>query len=351
MIIFKILKIKALQSTIVNAKWNRLLMGSLWIGLGILLANLIYSLGIELITVPSASMEKSIPAGKYVWINKLIPGSRMFPNSANSFFRLPGLRKIKRNDVVVFNFPDADTILANQRNESYHYLKRQYPDFDRLLKSGKWGEVEHLKVKQRPRMIKRVVAIPQDTIQISNGDIFVNGSLHKEGKAVIRLYRWIGNDSNLGKTLAKMDKKPFQKDNALFFELTDEQLKQVNELANNFQRELLEMNFPDLNVFPFIPATGWNADFMGPIYLPKKGDNIKLNNQNIYLYRRMISVFEGNNLEIGSNNQIKINGQIATQYTFKLNYYWVMGDNRPHSFDSRYWGPVPDNHIVGVVRK
>ena len=344
------MKTSNLYSALLSIKLKSLLKSLIWLGLGLILAHLIYNLGFELITVPSASMEKSIPAGQYVWINKLIPGSRLFPNSENKSLRFPGLRKIRHNDVVVFNFPDADTILADQLNQSYHYLKRQYPDFDRLLKSGKWGEIKSLNISERPKMIKRAVALPGDTVQIFNGNILVNETQIEESDLIVRMYKWTGDEDNLEKLLKQLALNPFQKDDAYYFELTDKEIKAARILGNLFKRELLEMNFPDLNIYPFKPSTGWNADFMGPIYLPKKGDKVKLSNQNIYLYQRMISVFEGNKLEI-SNNQFKINGQIATEYTFKLSYYWMMGDNRPHSFDSRYWGPVPDNHIVGVVRK
>ncbi len=328
--------------------WKGLLKGLIWIGLGLLLADLVYSFGVELITVPSASMEKSIPTGRYVWVKKMIPGVRLFPNNVNLYSRMPGWRKIKRNDVVVFNFPDADTILVNRSDESYHYLKRQYPDFKRLLKSGAWGSVKHLKVHKRPRMIKRVVGLPGDTLQISAGAIFINGNSINEGESIIRLFKWTADPETLEKLIETSDLNPFKKDDFFFLELSDDQYRTEKKLEEYCKRELLEMNLPDPNIYPFISSTGWNADYMGPVYLPKKGEKLSLTTQNIHLYSRMISVFEENQLEI-KNNQILINNIPVVDYTFKLNYYWVMGDNRPHSFDSRYWGPVPENHILGVV--
>ena len=141
---------------------------------------------------------------------------------------------------------------------------------------------------------------------------------------------------------------PFKRDEGLFLELSQSQIVTRDDLKNNIRLESLELNFPDPNIYPYVTSTGWNADYMGPVYLPKKGETVSLTPENLPLYKRMIAVFEENNLSV-KDDQILINGQPATSYTFQLNYYWVMGDNRPHSFDSRYWGPVPENHILGVV--
>lgn len=331
-------------------KVKRTLRTLIWIGLGILLADLTYRFGFELITVPSASMERSIPAGHYVWVNKTIPGPRIFPNHPDWHFRLPGWRKIRHNDVIVFNFPEADTILADRPGESYYFLKRQYPDFDKLIRSGSWGTPHYLEVKDRPRMIKRVVALPGDTLRIAAGEIYINGRRSPNQDFIIRLYRWTGQPTLLDKIRTDNPINPFTRDGALFLELSATQIEADENLKNNIRLESLELNFPDPNIYPFIPPSGWNADYMGPVYLPKKGDSLTLTLENLPLYKRMITVFEGNQVTT-TDGRIQINGRPVSSYTFRLNYYWVMGDNRPHSFDSRYWGPVPENHILGVVKQ
>lgn len=329
-------------------KIKRTLRTLIWIALGVLFADFIYRFGFELITVPSASMERSIPAGKYVWVNKTIPGPRVFPNKPGWHFRLPGWRNIRHNDVIVFNFPEADTILIDRPGESYYYLKRHYPDFEKLVRSGSWGTPQYLEVKDRPRMIKRVVALPGDTLQIVAGEVYINGQLCQKQDFIIRLYQWTGNPSLLEKLMENSEINPFKRDEGLFLELSESQINANDELKNNLRIESLELNFPDPNIYPFVPSYGWNADYMGPVYLPEKGETIPLTPDNLPLYKRMITVFEENNLSV-KDDQILINGEPALSYTFKQNYYWVMGDNRPHSFDSRYWGPVPENHILGVV--
>ena len=273
----------------------------LWVGLGLLLSDLIYRHGIELLKVPTSSMEPTIHTGEFVLVNKFIPGPRYLVNDPDRYNRLFQTHPLQYNDIIVFNFPEADTIVPHKPGESYYLLRRQHPGLDTLLTSEHWGELQALEVNQRPRMIKRIAALPGDTLQIIRGQLHLNGHL------------------------------------------------QISPKQANDTLQPLAPGIPDPYVFPSSNNHRWNADNLGPFYLPRKGDAIALTPDTYPLYSRIIRVFEGVNLE-QRGSFFYLNNRPIKRYTFKMNYYWVHGDNRPRSFDSRYWGPVPENHIVGVVK-
>lgn len=272
-----------------------------WLAIGFGISELIYHYGLELLKVPTSSMSPGIEAGDYVLVNKFIPGPRYKANDPNRYGRFALSRSLNYGDIVVFNFPEADTIVPNKPGESYYLLRRRDAGIDTLLTEEYWGELEALKVTQRPRMIKRVAALPGDNIQIIRGVLNVNG--------VEKDFRISSGDSVI----------------------------------------ILPPGVYDPYVFPGNYRHGWNVDNLGPFYLPRKGDVLVLDPKTFPLYERILKVFEASAIE-QRGNRFYLDGKPVQQYVFKMNYYWVHGDNRNRSFDSRYWGPVPENHIVGVVK-
>ncbi|GAO28926.1 signal peptidase I [Geofilum rubicundum] len=323
---------------------------ALWLLLGVLISDLVYRYGFELLKVPTSSMENTIEPGQYVLVNKLIPGPRFYANDPDKYNRPYRYKDLKYGDIIVFNFPDADTIIANKPGESYYLLRRQHPNLDSLLITEGWGDLQSTEVTQRPRMVKRITALPGDTVQIERGTLMINGQGKSEEHACLT-YLWTGQDQDLPRALARLNNEvePLIEGNKTYLRLNNQDLERLGDLSTHLKREILSPGIPDAYIFPFMRSWLWNADNLGPIYLPRQGETIELTPQNLPIYRRMIEVFEQTPLEVKGNyifaNQIPI-----SKYTFKLSYYWVHGDNRPRSFDSRYWGPVPENHIVGVVK-
>ncbi|TZF81297.1 signal peptidase I [Pedobacter sp. BS3] len=309
----------------------------------VIAATLIRGLFIEAYTIPTGSMEKSLLVGDFLFVSKLNYGARTpmtpiaFPFAHHTmpiigtkaywdgielkYHRLPGLQKIKRQDVVVFNYPmEADPPLSRP-------------------------------VDKRENYIKRCQGIPGDTLKIINTQVYVNGKPAETPHFGQTSYyvKSDGSDFN-PETLQDMDidVQRATADDYIFY-MTGDQAEEIRKWANvrSVQPVIRPAGDYEPQVFPHNPRYKWNEDNYGPIIIPKKGWTVTLDSTTIPFYKRAIEVYEGNQVAQPDSNSLVINGKPATSYTFKMDYYWMMGDNRHNSLDSRFWGFVPEDHIVG----
>lgn len=345
----------------------------------IVAATIIRTFVFEAYTIPTPSMEKTLLVNDFLFVSKFSYGPRI-PNtpiampfvhhtmpvtntkSYVEWIKIPYTRwfanPVKRNDVVVFNFPVNDTLINDEEN--FGSKKTYYQEVREIGRDQTWEQYGDLirtrPVDKRENFIKRCVAVGGDVLQVINGKVFINGQPQVVFPGSERLYKieTPAADSYLDKERLKdfgidintQDGEFIQvKSNAYLVNITNEQRATLKlppgDTITDFIME------PDNQLFPYYNAASkWSADNYGPISIPKKGSSIELNADNLIRYQRCIEVYEGNKFE-NRNGQIFINGVQANTYTFKMNYYWMMGDNRHNSLDSRYWGFVPEDHVVG----
>jgi len=341
----------------------------------IIVATLVHTYIIQPYTIPSSSLEKTLYTGDFLFVSKINFGARtpmttvalpmvhdsipltgkksyLFNDDITKketsllnkfqlpYFRFPALEKIKRNEIVVFNQP-ADTL---RDMDNFNPDRNYYKPIDK-----------------KTNLVKRCVGMPSDSLEIRDGNIYINGKIDKLPESAKAQYNFlvdtkgqpISQDALVHRYGAREGMKYENGDFALkntgqyFLTLTD---KEAAAIANNPVVKGVKKNLApkgeDGGVFPHIRSLGWNIDNFGPIYIPQKGKTIQLNLKTLPFYKRIIQEYEKNTLKV-NGNEIVINGKVSKTYTFKQDYYWMMGDNRQNSLDARFWGYVPFDHVVG----
>ena len=327
----------------------------------IVVATFVHTYFVQPYVIPTSSLEKSLLVGDFLFVSKFNYGARVpmttfaapmvhdtlpvikvksyttFPQLP--YFRLPGFQKIERNDIVVFNWP-TDTL--------YHMYKPADRRYDKPI-------------DKKTNYVKRCVGIAGDSLQIRDGIIFINGKesiLPDRAKPQYSYKVAIDGKTNINfeYVINELDitdgaYRPYQ-DTLIFNALTFNSAERLKSMPGITKVERIIHNTVEDGIFPDFKDGNdpidnkWNNDNFGPIYIPEAGKTVAINRKTLPFYKKIINEYEGNTLEV-NGDEIRINGQVATSYTFKQDYYWMMGDNRHNSLDARYFGYTPADHIVG----
>jgi len=343
---------------------------AIFIALAITLA--IRTLIVEAYKIPTPSMEGTLLAGDFLLVSKVSYGPKLpntplsipffpnlLPNGKKSYSpliklpykRLKGISKVQRNDIIVFNFPEGDTVIDKYPGQNYYSLVRQ---FGKDYLHTRFSFITH-PVDKRDNYIKRCIGIPGDSIRIIASEVFVNSV--KLAELPGQKFKYYIKTKNLPLSRDRMLELGLS-ENDLNYNISNslyiislaaeerEKISRLPEVISVLRYSEPVLSFKNAEVFPHSTKLSWSEDSFGPVLVPAKGMYIEININNLPLYRRIIEVYEKNKIEV-KGDSIYINDKFTSSYSFKMNYYFVMGDNRHNSADSRFWGFVPEDHLVG----